>query len=230
VLLLSSFSYTFSQVERDKYKEKAEAANKLEAAVKKMTREHEASTKSVAELRSAAVDLRNKLEDLRQSLSAYENSRGKLEQRLAVEARKKHDFWKQSHPEAAEAAEPAESQPEGEGNERQPKPYALRDVPAEELAQMSKSHLKQEAARLEKLTQGDNVHNGAILEYQQQAKLVAAKLREKEAAAAVVDRARELHEGLRQQRLSMFMEGFSFINSKLKVRLSACFIHLLCCR
>ena len=213
------------KTERDRYKDKAETAAKLESAVKKLTREHEASTKSVAELKSAAVDLRNKLDDLRQSLAQYENSRGKLEQRLAVEARKKHDFWKQCHPECeGEEVEEAGAEKPKEGEEaaeRKRKPYALEEVTAEELAQLSKSHLKQELARLEKLTQSDNVHNGAIREYQQQAKLVDAKLKEKEAAAAVLDKARERHEGLRQQRLSMFMEGFSFINSKLKATYQA---------
>lgn len=61
----------------------------------------------------------------------------------------------------------------------------------------------------------------SILRYLQQAKLVEAKLREKEAAQAVVDKARDLHEGLRKQRLDMFMEGFSFINSKLKATYQA---------
>jgi chromosome segregation ATPase len=57
--------------------------------------------------------------------------------------------------------------------------------------------------------------------YLLQAKVVDAKTKEKETAQAVVDRARELHEGLRGQRLSMFMEGFSFINSKLKATYQA---------
>ena len=219
--------------EREVYQSKVDIATKLEMAVKKLSREHEASAKAIAELKSGAVDLRNKLEDLRQSLVSYENNKGKLEQRLAIEARKKHDFWKQCHPnmENDEDAAAAAAAAEGKGKEEaddvvvavaaENEPFALKVVSAEELAELNKNQLKQEIARLEKATQGENVHNGAIREYLQQAKLVEAKQKEKEVASAVVDKARELHESLRSQRLSIFMEGFSFINSKLKATYQA---------
>ncbi len=158
--------------ERERYQAKCDAANKLEMAVKKLARENEQSAKAIAELKTAAVDLRNKLEDVRQSLMSYENNKSKLAQRLGVEARKKHDFWKQCHPDLEEnvVAVAVAEDPNAAGATPAPPAvpenaeYALKTVSEEELSHMSKNQLKQEIARLEKTTQESTVHNGAIRE------------------------------------------------------------------
>ena len=55
----------------------------------------------------------------------------------------------------------------------------------------------------------------------QQEVLVKERIQEREAADMAVEGARQTHEGLRKERLDMFMTGFSFINSKLKATYQA---------
>jgi predicted phosphohydrolase len=87
-----------------------------------------------------------------------------------VEARKKHDFWKQCHPALEEKTPGAAAVEENNAQEAEAEAaaeeeeYALAKVSDEELGEMSKNLLKQEIAKLEKITQESTVHNGAIRE------------------------------------------------------------------
>lgn len=86
----------------------------------------------------------------------------------------------------------------------------------EELAALDQDKLDYDITVLSEQLQGRKPNMSAIAEYYKKEKDYLARVAELDEVTQQRDQVREHYEGLRKQRLDMFMEGFSVITNKLK--------------
>jgi structural maintenance of chromosome 4 len=86
----------------------------------------------------------------------------------------------------------------------------------DELADMSKDHLKATIAMLEEKTQNVNIELSVLSEYRRRVEEHASRSSDLEAAVSQRDTAKKRCDDLRNRRLTEFMEGFSTISLRLK--------------
>ncbi|KAI9691322.1 MAG: hypothetical protein M1820_009743 [Bogoriella megaspora] len=178
---------------RRQAEEAKEALETKKEELSALKTELDAKTSELNETRGVEIEMRNKLEESQKSLREYQKKVAHYEDKIS----------KLSLQNISDTGEEKE-------------PEAIPTYTADELSDLSKSHLQSEITALEQKTSNATIELSVLQEYRRRVEEHTSRAADLATAVSTRDAAKKRCDDLRRLRLEGFMEGFSTISLRLK--------------